>query len=168
MPFKSEAQRRKFYAMANRGEISRDTVKEWENATPKDKKLPEKVSHAFSLGVADALARLGFKTASEEIRLQIPRRKFHGQDAAFREQLKAKKADCAPGEADREDEGMPADALAQALQALDEKMPPDMQDATKDKLDRATMWSGPSSLAAGDAANRVSDMGQPTNIGTVF
>lgn len=43
MPFKSQAQRRKFYAMARRGEISEGTVKRWEDETPKGKKLPEKV-----------------------------------------------------------------------------------------------------------------------------
>ena len=42
MPFKSKAQRRKFYAMANRGEIDEETVKEWEEETG-DKELPEKV-----------------------------------------------------------------------------------------------------------------------------
>lgn len=31
MPFKSKAQRRKFYAMAQRGEISWETVREWES-----------------------------------------------------------------------------------------------------------------------------------------
>jgi len=41
-PFKSKAQRRKFYAMKERGEISGATVKEWEKET-KGKKLPEKV-----------------------------------------------------------------------------------------------------------------------------
>jgi hypothetical protein len=46
MPFKSQAQRRKFYAMANRGEISHKTVKKWEEHTPKGK-LPEKVAAAF-------------------------------------------------------------------------------------------------------------------------
>jgi len=46
MPFKSEAQRRKFYAMKSRGEISASTVKHWEDVTPKDKKLPEHVKHA--------------------------------------------------------------------------------------------------------------------------
>lgn len=54
MPFKSKAQRRKFYAMAESGEISPKVVKEWEHATPKNKKLPEKVSSmnktAFELG----------------------------------------------------------------------------------------------------------------------
>ena len=42
MPFKSEAQRRKFYAMAARGEISEETLKEWQDSTG-DKELPEKV-----------------------------------------------------------------------------------------------------------------------------
>ena len=43
MPFKSASQRRLFYAMANRGEISKATVKRWEKHTPKGKKLPEHV-----------------------------------------------------------------------------------------------------------------------------
>jgi hypothetical protein len=43
MPFRSEAQRRKFYAMARRGEISADTLKKWEDETPKSKKLPERI-----------------------------------------------------------------------------------------------------------------------------
>jgi hypothetical protein len=33
-PFQSEAQRRKFYAMAERGEISRAEVRKWERETP--------------------------------------------------------------------------------------------------------------------------------------
>lgn len=41
MPFKSEAQRRKFYAMAERGEISKAKVKEYEEAT--EGNLPERV-----------------------------------------------------------------------------------------------------------------------------
>ena len=41
MPFKSQSQRRKFHAMAERGEISKATVEEWEKETGK-KKLPEK------------------------------------------------------------------------------------------------------------------------------
>jgi len=40
MPFKSKAQRGKFYAMADRGEMARATVKKWEKHTPKGKKLP--------------------------------------------------------------------------------------------------------------------------------
>ena len=42
MPFKSKAQRRKFYAMAERGEISKATVAEYEKKTGK-KRLPERV-----------------------------------------------------------------------------------------------------------------------------
>ena len=42
MPYKSDAQRRKFHAMANRGEISKKTVSEYDKAT-KGKKLPERV-----------------------------------------------------------------------------------------------------------------------------
>lgn len=41
MPFKSEAQRRKFYAMAERGEISKEKVREYEEKTHGD--LPERV-----------------------------------------------------------------------------------------------------------------------------
>lgn len=41
MPFASEAQRRKFYAMAERGEISKDKVREYEKETHGS--LPERV-----------------------------------------------------------------------------------------------------------------------------
>ena len=47
MPFKSKAQRRKFYAMLERGEIDESTVREWEKATPKGKKLPERVKKSW-------------------------------------------------------------------------------------------------------------------------
>lgn len=43
MPFRSSSQRRLFYLKANRGEIPKSTVEEWEAATPKGKKLPEHV-----------------------------------------------------------------------------------------------------------------------------
>lgn len=42
MPYKSDAQRRKFHAMLNRGEISKATVAEYDAAS-KGKKLPERV-----------------------------------------------------------------------------------------------------------------------------
>lgn len=42
MPFRSEAQRRYFYAMMRRGEIDPETVKRWERETG-DRKLPERV-----------------------------------------------------------------------------------------------------------------------------
>jgi hypothetical protein len=41
MPYKSKAQRKKFHAMAERGEISRSTVREFDRST-KGKKLPER------------------------------------------------------------------------------------------------------------------------------
>lgn len=41
MPFVSEAQRRKFYALAERGEISKTKVAEYEKETKGD--LPERV-----------------------------------------------------------------------------------------------------------------------------
>ena len=47
MPYKSDAQRRKFHAMLNRGEISAATVAHWDKAT-KGKKLPERVAIAYS------------------------------------------------------------------------------------------------------------------------
>lgn len=42
MPYKSQAQRRKFHAMKGRGEISGKTVAKYDSAS-KGKKLPEKV-----------------------------------------------------------------------------------------------------------------------------
>jgi hypothetical protein len=45
MPYKSQAQRRKFHAMAKRGEISKKTVAEFDRAS-KGKKLPERVGKA--------------------------------------------------------------------------------------------------------------------------
>jgi hypothetical protein len=45
MPFKSEVQRRKFYAMAERGEIPMRTVKRWESATGPNVELPERVKN---------------------------------------------------------------------------------------------------------------------------
>ena len=42
-PFKSQAQRRKFYELAKQGKISQKTVKKWEDETPKGKKLPEHI-----------------------------------------------------------------------------------------------------------------------------
>lgn len=40
-PYKSEAQRKKMHAMAGRGEISRDTVAEWDRKS-RGKKLPKR------------------------------------------------------------------------------------------------------------------------------
>ena len=62
MPFKSKAQRRKFYAMADRGEISDATVDRWEDETPKNKKLPERVKKSYYTdGLNFALQQLGLR-----------------------------------------------------------------------------------------------------------
>lgn len=61
MPFKSKAQRRLFYAMKNRGEMSQKTINHWEESTPD--KIPEKVHHkkesAYNQGKFAALEQLG-------------------------------------------------------------------------------------------------------------
>jgi len=58
MPFKSEAQRRLFHVKANKGEISKETVSEWEHATKNKKKLPMHVKKAsdYDRGAFAALA----------------------------------------------------------------------------------------------------------------
>jgi hypothetical protein len=48
MPFKSEAQRRLFHIKADKGEISKETVSEWEHATKNKKKLPMHVKKAHA------------------------------------------------------------------------------------------------------------------------
>lgn len=58
--FKSQAQRRKFYAMAASGEISQKVLTEWEESTPKNKKLPERVpkpKESKTAGIFDRLFR---------------------------------------------------------------------------------------------------------------
>jgi hypothetical protein len=164
MPFKSEAQRRKFHAMARRDEISDDTVDAWEAKTRKDIKLPKKIKHSQLLGAADALEHLGFKQASEELRLKIPSRTFHGLDAAHRTDSKRAGNDTSPDAPP--DEGT-SDALEAQLEQLETPVPPGDQVAARDPLDRQTAWGAPSNLAAGDTANRLSDMGQSTSFGGI-
>jgi hypothetical protein len=157
--------------MAERGEISPETVKHWEDATPKGKKLPKRVKHAFLLGAADALDTFGLRTAAETCRLKIPRPEtgtFHGVDEAFRSEARKNAA---------EDQGMPLepqaspDAPVERLTALLQALPSPpvaSNDARKDPLDRETTWGGPTSLSGGDAGGRSSDLGQTNSIGTVF
>ena len=156
VPFKSESQRRWMYA--NDPEMA----KEWSAHTPKGKKLPEHVKKSYFLGAAAALDRFGLKTAAEELRLKIPSRTFHGWDAAHKNEAtrEGKRAEAEP-EAN-------ADSLAQIFTKLEVPKSPLAQDPAKDPLDRSTAWGAPSNLAAGDAGSRLSDMGQPTSIGTVF
>lgn len=56
MPFKSKSQRRAMWAKAEEGEISKDTVREWERKTD-DENLPEKVDNkkeSSALSIEDA------------------------------------------------------------------------------------------------------------------
>jgi hypothetical protein len=81
MPFKSEAQRRFFYAATRPGfrgdaDITKKDVKKWEAETPKGKDLPERVSKkahlqlAFEIGKEQALREAGIeKEAGIESRL---------------------------------------------------------------------------------------------------
>jgi len=50
MPFKSQAQRRKFYALKAKGKMSQKIIDEWEKNTPKN--LPERVSKLAALNLA--------------------------------------------------------------------------------------------------------------------
>jgi len=153
VPFVSNAQRK--YLYANHPDVAR----EFADATPKGKKLPEHVKKAHLLGVAAALGRFGFKQASEELRLKIPTRTFHGFEAAHKTEATrgAKKADV---------EGT-ADNLAEMLEALETPKGPGDQMAARDPLDRSTAWGAPSNLAGGDTAGRLGDMGQNTGFGGI-
>lgn len=68
-PFKSQAQRRKFYAMEDRGEISKKTLGKWEGETPKGKKLPERVEKAAgALSIAGmGMSFLGRKAGTKAL-----------------------------------------------------------------------------------------------------
>ena len=50
MPFKSQAQRRLFYAKGKSGEIPMETVHEWEEETKRKKSLPAKLEKKSSIG----------------------------------------------------------------------------------------------------------------------
>lgn len=61
MPFKSEAQRRLFHVKAEKGEIPKATVSEWEHATKNKKALPEHVAkEAYAQGKRAAATKIGF------------------------------------------------------------------------------------------------------------
>lgn len=62
-PFRSEAQRRKFYAMAERGEISKNKVKEYEEETKGD--IPERVKKKESMVKAKRKAKKFAKKREE-------------------------------------------------------------------------------------------------------
>jgi len=43
MPFRSKAQRRKFYALKGEGKMDQATINEWESETTDKKNLPERL-----------------------------------------------------------------------------------------------------------------------------
>jgi len=61
MPFKSLAQRRKFYALKDEGKMDQATINEWEKETPK--KLPEHVKQGFVIGFAKHAENLAEQAA---------------------------------------------------------------------------------------------------------
>ena len=65
-PFRSEAQRRKFYAMAERGEISKKKVEEYEKETTGD--LPERIEKKESMVKAKRKAQKFTKKREETTR----------------------------------------------------------------------------------------------------
>lgn len=136
-----------------------EIAERWEKHTPKGKKLPEHVKESHARGLAAALEHFGLKQAAEEIRLKIPHRTFHGWDAAFKSEHERN--------AKRANEET-ADTLAKLLGQIDAPVGAAHEVAARDPLDRSTAWGSPSNLAGGDTAGRMSDMGQPTSIGTVF
>lgn len=148
MPFKSEAQRRYLFAKHP------DVAREFAAATPENTRLPEHVKSAYVLGARAALAYMGLKHAGEELRLKIPSRTFHGFEAAHKSVAKKANEDS-------------ADMLAKILKAMPVPKTPGNQLTARDPLDRNPAWGAPSSLAGGDTANRMSDMGQPTGFGGI-
>lgn len=165
MPFKSEAQRR--YLFARHPEVA----EEFAAATPKGKKLPEKlhpektvkkVKKAYALGLLDAWSRFGLadKVAGAEIRMKIPQPStsvFHGFDQAWRDVSARgqKRADALDAPLETPDTpGNPVERLTQALQALNDPPGTNTTSATRDKMDRETAWGAPSNLAAGDTGSR--------------
>jgi hypothetical protein len=105
-------------------------------------------------GRADAWDVFGCKRAAEEIRLKLPRREFHGLDAALRSEKmrNEKKADsgvASPLEPQTGPDG-PVEQLTEILRALPVPRPTGSQPG-KDPLDRGTLWSGPLSIDNGAA-----------------
>lgn len=142
MPFKSEAQRRYLWMKHP------DVAREFSDATPKGAKLPDHVKQSHDIGTVEALARFGFRTAAEELRLKIPTRTFHGFDAA-----KKSEAEHAHKRAEYGDRRS-SEALAEILSALEEPPIAGQPSASKNPLDRSTSWGPPANPAAGDTAGR--------------
>jgi hypothetical protein len=115
------------------------------------------VKRAFVLGHADAWAAYGFKQAAEEIRLKLPRREFHGLDAALRSEKmrNEKKADSGmtpPPVGPQTGPDGSVEQLTEILRALPVPQSTGSQGG-KDPLDRGTLWSGPLSIDNGALAS---------------
>jgi len=105
------------------------------------------VKEAYDEGVAEALTRFGLKEAANEIRLKIPKREFHGFDAAFKPRVKAlKEANSEPLEPQASPE-QPAEMLADILQTLSLPAPPGEQKHTA--VDRPVFWGSPTDASKG-------------------
>lgn len=69
MSFKSEAQRRKFYALKAEGKMDQKTIDEWEKDTPKNlpDKLPkeEKKKTAASVPVQKVINKYAYKLGAD-------------------------------------------------------------------------------------------------------
>lgn len=75
MPFKSEAQRRLFHVMADRGEISEKKVKEWEHKTKNKKELPmhvKKEASYVAAGRKAAMLAFGLEKQAEMPHWALP------------------------------------------------------------------------------------------------
>lgn len=145
MPFRSEAQRKYMYAKHPA------MAKRWEEHTT-SAPLPEKapvIKKAYDEGVAEALARFGFKQAAEEIRLKIPKRQYHGLDAAFKPRTKALKQANDEPLAPQASPDQPAEMLATLLQSLDVPKGPMDSDAKRDPTTRTVAWSSPMDCSKG-------------------
>lgn len=131
--------------------------------------MPLSLKLAYLEGLAEALEKFGLKTAAEEIRLKIPRREFHGADAAFKNVTDKPKKQANDGVLPLEAQGHPESPVERLTQLLQQEPAPSemASDATRNPLDRATAWGTPSNLSGGDAGSRASSMGQNTSTGAV-
>ena len=184
MPFKSESQRRLFWAKVNRGEISKEEALKWERET-KDKDLPEHVARpkktaalelAYLAGGHAALHRVFGKSAAEDYTQHPP------DDSAAALPIGGGNG---PYE---EPSGLSEAQLLEALQRPDHLGRAQQSDNTSDDFvnfvqndhteaevdagekspeamasnpDKPVHWSGNNSLESGDVGTRSYSMGLP-------
>lgn len=122
-----------------------DVAKQWELHTPPGKKLPTKVKEAYDEGARVARERFGIKESAEEIRLKIPKRQFHGIDAAFKTKKKANQEPLEP----QASPDQPAELLAKMLQSLPLPDTVSNNDAKLTGLERHVSWSSPMDVSKG-------------------